>query len=60
MVFLELLENLRRKTVGHLDARNYDPVQFSVESAKPGFGDITCNVPFLLSKQTQKKSSGNL
>ena len=54
MVFLELLENIRRKTAEILDAKNYDPVQFSVESAKPGFGDITCNVPFLLSKQLKK------
>jgi len=54
MVFLKLLENIQHKTAEILDAKNYDPVQFSVESAKPGFGDITCNVPFLLSKQLKK------
>jgi len=54
MVFLNLLENIRNKTTEILDTKNYDPVQFSVESAKPGFGDITCNVPFLLSKQLKK------
>ena len=54
MVFLNLLENIRCKTAEILDAKNYTPVQFSVESAKPGFGDITCNVPFLLSKQLKK------
>ena len=54
MVFLKLLENIRSKTADILNAKNYDPVQFSVESAKPGFGDITCNVPFLLSKQLKK------
>ena len=54
MVFLKLLENIRSKTTEILDAKNYEPVQFSVESAKPGFGDITCNVPFLLSKQLKK------
>ena len=54
MVFLKLLENIRSKTAEILDAKNYAPVQFSVESAKPGFGDITCNVPFLLSKQLKK------
>jgi arginyl-tRNA synthetase len=54
MVFLKLLENIRCKTTEILDAKNYVPVQFSVESAKPGFGDITCNVPFLLSKQLKK------
>jgi arginyl-tRNA synthetase len=51
MVFLNLLENIRSKTDEILEAKNCEPVKFSVESAKPGFGDITCNVPFLLSKQ---------
>ena len=54
MVFLKLLENIRSKTIEILNAKNYDPVKFSVESAKPGFGDITCNVSFLLSKQLKK------
>ena len=54
MVFLKLLENIQSKTADILNAKNYDPVQFSVESAKPGFGDLTCNVPFLLSKQLKK------
>ena len=54
MVFLNLLENIRSKTAEILDAKNYEHVKFSVESAKPGFGDITCNVPFLLSKQLKK------
>ena len=54
MVFLKLLENLHKKTTQILDSQKFEPVQFSVESAKPGFGDITCNVPFLLSKQLKK------
>ena len=54
MVFLELLEIIRCKTTEILNAKNYEPVKFSVESAKPGFGDLTCNVPFLLSKQLKK------
>lgn len=54
MVFLKLLENLRNKTSNLLNSQNFDPVKFSVESAKPGFGDITCNVSFLLSKQLKK------
>ena len=54
MVFLELLENLRSKTTDLLNSQNYDLVQFSVESAKAGFGDITSNVSFLLSKQLKK------
>ena len=54
MVFLDLLENIRSKTTGILESQNYTPIHFSVESAKPGFGDITCNVSFLLSKQLKK------
>jgi arginyl-tRNA synthetase len=54
MVFLNLLENIRSKTADILKSQNYTPIQFSVESAKPGFGDITCNVSFLLSKQLKK------
>ena len=54
MVFLQLLENIRKKTAKILDSQNLEPVSFSVESAKPGFGDITCNVSFLLSKQLKK------
>jgi len=54
MVFLELLENIHKKTAEILDSQNYTPVSFSVEAAKPGFGDIMCNVSFLLSKQLKK------
>ncbi len=54
MVFLELLENIQKKTTEILDSQNLEHVPFSVESAKPGFGDITCNVSFLLSKQLKK------
>jgi len=54
MVFLELLENIRKKTTEILDSQNFRPVSFAVEAAKPGFGDITCNVSFLLSKQLKK------
>ena len=54
MVFLKLLENLHKKTTQILDSQKFAPVQFSIESAKPGFGDITCNVSFLLSKQLKK------
>jgi len=54
MVFLELLENIRKETARIVDSKNCVPVLFSVESAKPGFGDIMCNVPFLLSKQLKK------
>ena len=54
MVFLELLENIRKKTTEILDSQNFTPVPFAVEAAKPGFGDITCNVSFLLSKQLKK------
>ena len=54
MVFLELLENIRKKTSEILASQNLTSVPFSVEAAKSGFGDITCNVSFLLSKQLKK------
>ena len=54
MVFLELLENIHKKTAEILDSQNLASVPFSVEAAKSGFGDITCNVSFLLSKQLKK------
>ena len=54
MLFLYFLVYLHKKTTQILDSQKFEPVQFSVESAKPGFGDITCNVPFLLSKQLKK------
>ena len=54
MVFLELLENIHKKTSEILDSQNLASVPFSVEAAKSGFGDITCNVSFLLSKQLKK------
>ena len=38
MVFLKLLENIRNKTADILNSQNYEPVEFSVQSAKPGFG----------------------
>ncbi len=34
---------------------NYPKTSFSVEAAKKGFGDITCNAPFLLSKNLKQK-----
>ena len=60
MVFLKLLENIQSKTADILNAKNYDPVQFSVESAKPGFGDyyLQCSISTL--KTAQKKPSGNI
>lgn len=33
----------------------FDSAPFSVDLAKPGFGDFTCNVAFLLAKQAKKK-----
>jgi arginyl-tRNA synthetase len=35
--------------------RGFKEVEFVVELAKPGFGDFTCNVAFLLAKQAGKK-----
>ena len=47
----EVLENLKKVFV----ELGFPLVPFSVEPAKTGFGDITCNAPFLLAKQLKKK-----
>ena len=54
MVFLNLIDEIGKKTNSILESQNLSSVPFVVEPAKAGFGDITCNVAFLLSKQLKK------
>ena len=51
MTFLELLIKVRHDVDEIIKNQGYENVNFSVEPSKPGFGDITCNVAFLLAKQ---------
>ena len=51
MAFLELLGKIRHDIDEIVKNQGYESVNFSVESSKTGFGDITCNIAFLLAKQ---------
>ncbi len=48
---LDEIENNLNKIISDLSVSN---VKFSVEPAKPGFGDVSSNIPFLLAKQLKK------
>ena len=54
MAFLELLEQIRHDIDQIIKNKGYQNVNFTVEPSKPGFGDITCNVGFLLAKQLKQ------
>jgi len=49
-----LLDDINENTKKILVDLNFPNISFVVESAKPGFGDATCNVAFLLSKPLKK------
>ena len=55
MAFLELLEQIRHDIDQIIKNKGYQNVNFTVEPSKPGFGDITCNVGFLLAKQLKQR-----
>ncbi|MGY5150661.1 MAG: arginine--tRNA ligase [Candidatus Nitrosopumilus sp. bin_6a] len=48
---LDEIENNLNKIISDLSVSD---VQFSVEPAKPGFGDVSSNIAFLLTKQLKK------
>ncbi|HJM13982.1 MAG TPA: arginine--tRNA ligase [Candidatus Nitrosopelagicus sp.] len=51
MALLKILKSIRELINSYLSENNISSVNFTVELSKPGFGDITCNVAFLLSKK---------
>jgi len=55
LAFQILLDEIRSNVNKSLQELDYPIVQFSVEPAKKGFGDVTCNVCFLLAKDLKKK-----
>jgi len=57
MAFIELLSTVRHDIAEIIKNQGYQNVNFSVEPSKSGFGDITCNVAFLLSKQLKQNPS---
>ena len=54
MAFLKILEYTRQIVNSYLTKNNLTDINFTVEPSKPGFGDITCNVAFLLAKKLHK------
>ncbi len=54
MVFLSILNQVKKDISKIIEEKGYDRVEFVVEPSKSGFGDITCNVAFLLAKSLKK------
>ena len=54
MAFLDIINQVKDNTSRIIRERGYDTVNFVVEYSKSGFGDITCNVAFLLAKNLKK------
>ncbi len=50
IIITEIQQNLNKL----LEESNFPTVSFVVEPAKPGFGDVSCNVAFLLAKPVKK------
>ena len=63
MPFLNIINQVKENTSKIISEKGYDNVDFVVEYSRSGFGDITCNVAFLLAKnlkKTRKKLLKNL
>jgi len=54
MAFKSIIEEIENNLNKILSDLSILDVKFSVESAKPGFGDVSSNVSFLLAKQLKK------
>lgn len=54
MTFADLINEIRKQTKQILSELGCDNVKYVVEPAKPGFGDVMCNVAFLLAGQLKK------
>ena len=55
MAFLLILAEIKSNIKKIISQHGFKDVEFVVDIAKPGFGDFTCNVAFLLAKQLGKK-----
>ena len=54
MAFLNIINQVKDDTSKIISEKGYDNVDFVVEYSRSGFGDITCNVAFLLAKNLKK------
>lgn len=55
MSFKILIDEIHSNIQKIIEELNLPETTFTVESTKSNFGDITCNVPFLLAKHMKKK-----
>ena len=55
MAFLNIINQVKESTSKIISEKGYDNVDFVVEYSRSGFGDITCNIAFLLAKNLKKK-----
>ena len=54
MAFLNIINQVKENTSKIISKKGYANVDFVVEYSRSGFGDITCNVAFLLAKDLKK------
>ena len=54
MPFLNIINQVKENTSKIISEKGYDNVDFVVEYSRSGFGDITCNIAFLLAKNLKK------
>ena len=54
MTFQSIIEEIENNLKKILDELSISDVSFSVEVAKPGFGDVSSNIAFLLAKEMKK------
>jgi len=54
MTFKSIIDEIENNLNKILDDLSISDVKFSVEPSKPGFGDVSSNISFLLSKQLKK------
>ena len=59
MTFQLILDEIKNNLKKILNDLSISNVHFSVEVAKPGFGDVSSNIAFLLAKELKKKSKRN-
>ena len=55
MSFKMLIDEIHSNIKKIIEELSIPPIPFTVESTKSNFGDVTCNVPFLLAKHMKKK-----
>ncbi len=57
MTFQSIIDEIRNNLNKVLSEMLITNIDFSVEPAKPGFGDVSSNISFLLAKQLKKNPS---